>query len=206
MASYRRLTKDAIPTIFPAFPKSMQPKPRSKVKRIELKRLPLAPANRPSKKMKTEHALKVFMADHSSYAAAESNVPAQLKEKEEKIVEIKRKLHLLQRRNKKLLEKVTSLESMVGKYKDVTVQAQTPDMDILKQAREALHYIGIEGAFFMGGKVLVRILISVGDQDLEDSLVFGPPGSGSIKSEVRIRIRILPFSHRGVERTIMLAK
>jgi hypothetical protein len=116
----------------------MQPKARSKVKRTALKRLPLAPANRPSKKMKTEHALKVFMADHSSYAAAESNLPAQLKEKEEKIVEIKRKLHLLQRRNKKLLEKVASLESMVGKYKDVPLQAQTPDMDILKQARGLL--------------------------------------------------------------------
>ncbi len=121
----------------------MQPKPRSKVKRTELKRLPLAPANRPSKKMKTEHALKVFMADHSSYAAAESNLPAQLKEKEEKIVEIKRKLHLLQRRNKKLLEKVTSLESMVGKYKDVRVQAQTPDMDILKQEKGLANKGGI---------------------------------------------------------------
>jgi hypothetical protein len=124
----------------------MQPKPRSQVKRTALKRLPLAPANRPSKKMKTEHALKVFMADHSSYAAAESNLPAQLKEKEEKIVEIKRKLHLLQRRNKKLLEKVASLESMVGKHKDVPLQAQTPDMDILKQARG----LAYKGSIFRG--------------------------------------------------------
>ncbi len=155
VASYRRLTKDAIPTLFPAFPKSMQPKARSKVKRTALKRLPLAPANRPSKKMKTEHALKVFMADHSSYAAAESNLPAQLKEKEEKIVEVKKKLQLVQQRNKKLLEKVTILESMVGKYKDAPVQAQTPDMDILKQAGEALHYIrgggGRGGGAFLGG-------------------------------------------------------
>jgi hypothetical protein len=42
--------------------------------------------------------------------------------------------------------------------------------------------------------------ISVGDPD-----VFGPPGSGSISQ--RVRIRILPISHKGVERTeIMLAK
>jgi hypothetical protein len=48
-----------------------------------------------------------------------------------------------------------------------------------------------------------NIFGSVGDMDF-----FGPPGSGSIRwSEVWIRIRILPFSHKGVERTkIMLAK
>ncbi len=42
-----------------------------------------------------------------------------------------------------------------------------------------------------------------------DPLVYGPPGSGSITQEIRIRIRlwILPFSHKGVERTeTILAK
>jgi hypothetical protein len=55
----------------------------------------------------------------------------------------------------------------------------------------------------------VRMPISVGDldSDPQDPHVFGPPGSGSISHEVWIRIRILPFSHKGVERTeIMFAK
>jgi hypothetical protein len=40
---------------------------------------------------------------------------------------------------------------------------------------------------------------SIGDPD---SLVFGPPGSGSISQRYRwIRLRILPFSHNCVERT-----
>ncbi len=48
---------------------------------------------------------------------------------------------------------------------------------------------------------------SVGDQDPEpdpaprDPLFFGPPGSH--ESEVRIRLRILPFSHRCVERILL---
>ncbi len=49
---------------------------------------------------------------------------------------------------------------------------------------------------------------SVGEPDPDplDPHVFGPYGSGSI-SEVWIWIRILPFCHKGVERTeIMLAK
>jgi hypothetical protein len=51
--------------------------------------------------------------------------------------------------------------------------------------------------------------ISAGDPDLDpqDPHVFGPPGSGSVSQESDVPIRILPFSHKGVERTeIMLAK
>jgi hypothetical protein len=45
------------------------------------------------------------------------------------------------------------------------------------------------------------------DLDPQDTHVFRPPGSRSISQEVLIRIQILPFSHKGVERTeIMLAK
>ncbi len=57
---------------------------------------------------------------------------------------------------------------------------------------------------------------SVGDPDPEQDLhVFGPTGSGSgsislrygSPLRIRLRIRILPFSHKGVEQTeIMLAK
>jgi hypothetical protein len=35
------------------------------------------------------------------------------------------------------------------------------------------------GAFLMGRKVLLKILISVGDPDLENPHVFGPPASAS---------------------------
>ncbi len=44
---------------------------------------------------------------------------------------------------------------------------------------------------------------SVGDPDpdLQDPHVFGPPGSGSGSISQRYRIRILPFSHKGVEWT-----
>ncbi len=40
---------------------------------------------------------------------------------------------------------------------------------------------------------------SVGNPDQEDPHDFGPPGSGGPDPEVRIRI--LPFSHKGIERT-----
>jgi hypothetical protein len=49
---------------------------------------------------------------------------------------------------------------------------------------------------------------SVGDPDPDpqDPYVFGPPGSGSFSQRYG-RLRILPFSHKGLEQTeIMLAK
>ncbi len=58
----------------------------------------------------------------------------------------------------------------------------------------------------------MSVFSSVGDPDrklAQDPHDFGPPGSisGSISQKVWIRIRILPFSHNGIERTeIMLAK
>ncbi len=47
----------------------------------------------------------------------------------------------------------------------------------------------------------IRLFLGLPDPDPH---VFGPPGSGFVS---QIRIRLLPFSHKGVERTeIMLAK
>jgi hypothetical protein len=53
----------------------------------------------------------------------------------------------------------------------------------------------------------IREACSVGDPDLEDLHNFGPPGSESVSQSPEVWIRILLFSHKGVERTeIMLAK
>jgi hypothetical protein len=61
--------------------------------------------------------------------------------------------------------------------------------------------LSLEGSDFL--------LHSAGDPkpDSQDPHVLGPPGSASIRQTAELRIRILPFSHIGVERTeIMLAK
>jgi hypothetical protein len=54
------------------------------------------------------------------------------------------------------------------------------------------------------GSLTLTVFSNVGDPD---PLVFGHPGSGSISQRHGSGSRILPFSHKGVDRTeIMLAK
>jgi predicted RNase H-like nuclease (RuvC/YqgF family) len=127
----RKLKKDAIPTIFPSYPKYLQP--NEPAKRRILKRLASAPLQSAvHKKRKTEDNLRQVHADHS-YCSQESELPAQVKENEVKIINFRKKLKAVRQKNFQLKKKVTNLENILT---SITAKFSVQDhvLDILKQA------------------------------------------------------------------------
>jgi hypothetical protein len=124
-----RLKKDSVPTVFPDFPKSMQPSEPKK--RRAVKRAASLPPTK-SKRRKIGEIREVIQNDHS-YFSTEEKVSNKLKESEEKIKNMRKKLIAVKIKNKKLQKTVTDLQNMLPIIKSKFC-VQEPVIDILRQA------------------------------------------------------------------------
>jgi septal ring factor EnvC (AmiA/AmiB activator) len=129
-AKKRSLKKDAVPTIFPDFPPSLQPKPLSKRRVLKRSATSAIKTCRTKRKKKREIVAKVN-SDHSyPYPCT---IEEKLQDHDDQLINTRKKLKAVSRKNTQLQKRVCTLEKMLKEVKE-KFGVQDHALTILQQA------------------------------------------------------------------------